>query len=85
MDSERAALVKEETERQQMGTVEDAKEAVAELRAALERAGIRLPSLGLDPVTWAAEPPRPLVELGRCTVETARRLAAALPGEGGRG
>ncbi|MER7109703.1 hypothetical protein [Streptomyces sp. NPDC000229] len=67
-----------------MGTVEDAKEAVAELRAALERAGITLPSLGLDPVTCAAEPPWPLVELGRCTVGTARRLAAALPEEGGR-
>jgi hypothetical protein len=70
MDSERTALVKEETERQSSGTVQDAEEAVTELRAALERAGIRLP--------------RPLVELGRCTVETARRLAAALPEEGGR-
>ncbi|MGA5405912.1 hypothetical protein ACPCSC_01430 [Streptomyces lavendulocolor] len=77
-------MVKEETERQSSGTVQDAEEAVTELRAALERAGIRLPSLGLDPVTCAAEVPRPLVELGRCTVETARRLAAALPEEGGR-
>ncbi|MEV3991133.1 hypothetical protein AB0J57_19710 [Streptomyces sp. NPDC049837] len=77
MDSERTALVKEE--------MRDAKKAVTELRAALERAGITLPSLGLDPVTCAAEPPRPLVELGRCTVETARRLAAALREEGDRG
>ncbi|MEU0665510.1 hypothetical protein ABZ508_05015 [Streptomyces lavendulocolor] len=76
--------MKEETERQSSGTVQDAEEAVTELRAALERAGITLPSLGLDPVTCAAEVPRPLVELGRCTVETARRLAAALPEEGGR-
>lgn len=76
--------MKEETERQSSGTVQDAEEAVTELRAALERAGIRLPSLGLDPVACAAEVPRPLVELGRCTVETARRLAAALPEEGGR-
>ncbi|MGA5556663.1 hypothetical protein [Streptomyces lavendulocolor] len=76
--------MKEETERQSSGTVQDAEEAVTELRAALERAGIRLPSLGVDPVTCAAEVPRPLVELGRCTVETARRLAAALPEEGGR-
>ncbi|MET9804349.1 hypothetical protein [Streptomyces sp. NPDC006368] len=68
-----------------MGVIEAAQEAVTELRAALERAGVKLPSLGLDPVTCAAEPPRPLVELGRCTVETARRLAAVLPGEGGRG
>lgn len=64
--------------------VQDAEKAVAELRAALQRAGITLPSLGLDPVTCAAEPPWPLVELGRCTVETARRLAAVLPEEGGR-
>ncbi|MFF5424569.1 hypothetical protein ACFY62_04440 [Streptomyces sp. NPDC012793] len=59
-----------------------AQEVVTELREALARAGITLPSLGLDVVTLAAEPPRPLVELGCCTVETARLLAAAvLPGE----
>ncbi|PRH80301.1 hypothetical protein C6N75_05020 [Streptomyces solincola] len=56
--------------------------AVTELRAALHRAGITLPSLGLDPVTAAASYGRPLVELGRCTAETALLLAAALPGKG---
>ncbi|MCZ0979577.1 hypothetical protein O1L60_12205 [Streptomyces diastatochromogenes] len=67
------------------GTVGTAQEAVAELREALARAGITLPSLGLDAVTLAADPPRPLVELGCCTVETARLLAAAvLPREEGR-
>ncbi|MFF7181391.1 hypothetical protein [Streptomyces sp. NPDC008121] len=55
-----------------------------ELRDALAGAGIILPSLGLDAVTLSADPPRPLIELGRCTVETARRLAAVLPREGGR-
>ncbi|WP_370416960.1 hypothetical protein [Streptomyces fradiae] len=55
------------------------------MRDALERVGITLPSLGLDAVTLAAEPPRPLVELGRCTTATARLLAAALVNEGGRG
>ncbi|MFI8516927.1 hypothetical protein ACIGEZ_03710 [Streptomyces sp. NPDC085481] len=60
------------------GTVEAAAEAVAALRDALVRAGITLPSLGLDALTLAAEPPRPLIELGRCTVATARLLAAAL-------
>ncbi|MER6097455.1 hypothetical protein ABT154_16665 [Streptomyces sp. NPDC001728] len=60
------------------GTLEAAQEAVTELREALARAGITLPSLGLDAVTLSAETPRPLVELGRCTVETARLLAAAL-------
>jgi hypothetical protein len=48
--------------------VEEAEDTVNELRAALLVAGITLPSLGLDP----------LVELGRCSVETARRLAEAL-------
>ncbi|OMI88938.1 hypothetical protein ACGH52_13070 [Streptomyces sp. BBFR25] len=58
--------------------VEGAEDTVEELRAALAEAGITLPSLGLDPVSLAREAPCPLVELGRCSVETARRLAAAL-------
>ncbi|MFE5595510.1 hypothetical protein [Streptomyces sp. NPDC056549] len=67
------------------GALGTAQEAVAELREALARAGITLPSLGIDVVTLAAEPPRPLVELGCCTVETARLLAAAvLPREESR-
>ncbi|WUT32879.1 hypothetical protein OG392_12445 [Streptomyces sp. NBC_00691] len=66
------------------GAIEVAQEAVTELREALARAGIRLPSPGLDVVTLAADPPRPHVELGCCTVETARLLAAVLPGEENR-
>ncbi|MEV2212480.1 hypothetical protein AB0H86_13670 [Streptomyces sp. NPDC050997] len=58
--------------------VEAAEETVKELREALLMAGIILPSLGLDPVSLAREAPCPLVELGRCSVETARRLAAVL-------
>ncbi|MEU1002875.1 MULTISPECIES: hypothetical protein [Streptomyces] len=58
--------------------VEEAEDAVKELRAELAEAGITLPSLGLDPVSLAREAPCPLVELGRCSVETARRLAAVL-------
>ncbi|MET9776900.1 hypothetical protein ABZ023_21975 [Streptomyces sp. NPDC006367] len=57
---------------------EEAEATVKELRAALAEAGITLPSLGLDPVSLAREAPCPLVELGRCSVETARRLAAVL-------
>ncbi|MFF5155851.1 hypothetical protein ACFY3N_06225 [Streptomyces sp. NPDC000348] len=57
---------------------EEAEEVVKELRAALAKAGISLPSLGLDPVSLAREAPCPLVELGRCSVETARRIAAAV-------
>ncbi len=45
--------------------------AAHELREALAGSGITLPSLGIDPLY-------PLVELGRCNVDTARRLAAAL-------
>ncbi|MFJ8935974.1 hypothetical protein ACIRL0_09670 [Streptomyces sp. NPDC102365] len=58
--------------------VEQAKETVKELREALAIAGIKLPTLRLDPVTLAREAPCPLVELGRCSVETAARLAAVL-------
>ncbi len=49
-----------------------------ELRTALENAGITLPTLRLDAASVAREVPRPLIELGRCSVETAARIAAAL-------
>ncbi|MEV5434688.1 hypothetical protein AB0K80_01440 [Streptomyces sp. NPDC052682] len=58
--------------------VEEAEEAVKELRTELAKAGITLPSLGIDPVSLAREAPCPLIDLGRCSVETARRLAAVL-------
>ncbi|NBM20789.1 hypothetical protein [Streptomyces sp. GC420] len=57
----------------------EAEEAVAGLREALGAVGITLPSLWVDPVSSASrEPGPPLVELGRCNVETALRLAAVL-------
>ncbi|MFH8792685.1 hypothetical protein [Streptomyces sp. NPDC017941] len=37
-----------------------------------------MPSLRLDPVTVDREAPCPLVELGRCSVGTAARLAVVL-------
>ncbi|UIX34722.1 hypothetical protein LUX31_34610 [Streptomyces sp. GQFP] len=58
--------------------VEEAEETVKELRTALESAGITLPTLRLDAASVAREVPRPLIELGRCSVETAARIAAAL-------
>nr|WP_079102291.1 hypothetical protein [Streptomyces sp. TP-A0356] len=58
--------------------VEEAEEAVKELRAALADAGITLPSLRLDPASLAREAPCPLVELGGCSVDVAARLTAAL-------
>ncbi|MEW2133657.1 hypothetical protein [Streptomyces sp. NPDC005435] len=58
--------------------VEGAERTLAELRDALTKAGIKLPSLGIDPNSVAREAPCPLVESGRCSVETAARLGAAL-------
>ncbi|MFE3599049.1 hypothetical protein [Streptomyces sp. NPDC059142] len=53
-------------------------EAVRGLDEALTVLGITLPSLGIDPPSYAFITPRPLVELGRCNLETARRLTVAL-------
>jgi hypothetical protein len=61
-----------------MDAVVEAEYTVRELRTALARAGITLPSLGLDPLMIARDVPTPLVELGRCTPETAHRLVRAL-------
>ncbi|MEU6404678.1 hypothetical protein [Streptomyces sp. NPDC046985] len=58
--------------------VREAEATLDALRGALAKAGITLPSLGLDPAGLAREAPCPLVDLGRCTVETAARLVAAL-------
>ncbi|MFE0134253.1 hypothetical protein ACFWY6_22220 [Streptomyces sp. NPDC059037] len=58
--------------------VEEAEETMKELRAALQRAGITLPSLRIDPTSLAREAPCPLIELGGCRVDMAARLAAAL-------
>ncbi|WP_443059620.1 hypothetical protein [Streptomyces sp. NBC_00443] len=66
------------TARHSARCVEEAEEAVKELRAVLEKAGITLPTLRIDPASLAREAPCPLVELGRCSVETAQRLAAVL-------
>ena len=51
------------------------------LRAALTSAGIVLPSLTVDPVTAATGEPFALVDLGRCNIRTAERLASVLRGE----
>ncbi|MEW2525756.1 MULTISPECIES: hypothetical protein [unclassified Streptomyces] len=57
-----------------------AEDTVAALRAELARLGLTLPSLRVDPLTMAAEAPYPLVELGRCNLDTAMRLVAVLRG-----
>jgi hypothetical protein len=55
---------------------EEAEDAVKELRAELAKAGIILPSLGLDPVSLVRKAPCPLVESARRSPTTDRRLAA---------
>ncbi|MFJ9816797.1 hypothetical protein ACIRU3_16250 [Streptomyces sp. NPDC101151] len=60
-----------------------AEEAVERLRAALHDVGIVLPSLRIDPVTGAHGHPYALVDLGRCNLGVASRLAAALRRSGG--
>ncbi|WP_329328867.1 hypothetical protein [Streptomyces luteogriseus] len=55
---------------------EEAEDAVKELRAELAKAGIILPSRGLEPVSLVREAPCPLVESARRSPAGARRLAA---------
>jgi hypothetical protein len=62
----------------------EAEAACDELAAALRRTGIVLPSLMVDPVTYGYEQSRVLVELGRCNVETTRKLIAVLEKAAGR-
>ncbi|GAA2227086.1 hypothetical protein GCM10010232_10850 [Streptomyces amakusaensis] len=56
----------------------DAEDAVQELRKALHRSGIVLPSLRVETDSYARAVPCPLIELGRSTVDVVRRLTAAL-------
>ncbi|MFE1309112.1 hypothetical protein [Streptomyces sp. NPDC058755] len=60
-----------------------AAEAVERLRTALHDVGIILPSLRIDPVTGAHGHPYALVDLGRCNLGVASRLAAVLRRSGG--
>jgi hypothetical protein len=60
-----------------MGT-RSVEQVVDQLRDELGRVGVTLPSLRVDPVSAASEAPYPLVELGRCNVDTAMRLVAVL-------
>ncbi|MCX2185524.1 hypothetical protein KV205_34195 [Streptomyces sp. SKN60] len=56
-------------------------DVVSRLKAGLASHGITLPSLGVDALTLAASGgtfTHPLVELGRCNLDTAQRLVVAL-------
>ncbi|MGC5343064.1 hypothetical protein ACPXCE_16060 [Streptomyces sp. DT24] len=65
-----------------VGRVHAAEEAVARLRDGLAGVGVTLPSLRIDPVSCAGNEPAPLVDLGRCNLETALRLSAVLEAKG---
>jgi hypothetical protein len=64
--------------------IEEAERVRDELCAALHGAGIVLPSLGVEPGAYAERTPRPLVDLGRCNLSTARKLTAVLQDRTGR-
>lgn len=58
--------------------VRDAEETRDELSAALKGVGVVLPSLRIVPLSCTEECPRQLVDLGPCSLATARQIAAAL-------
>ncbi|MFC8226710.1 hypothetical protein [Streptomyces sp. NPDC057287] len=60
------------------GRVRAAEDAVARLRVGLAGVGVKLPSLRVDLASCARNEPMPLVDLGRCSVETVLRLSALL-------
>jgi hypothetical protein len=61
-----------------LGKIQEAETVRDELWAALHGAGITLPSLRVEPLAYSDERPRPLLELGRCTLRTARQITVAL-------
>ncbi len=63
-----------------MSQSKDVETVTKDLRKALARVGVVLPSLCPDPVSYEHRYLPPLVELGRCTMDVARRLTHALDG-----
>ncbi|MEU0986303.1 MULTISPECIES: hypothetical protein [unclassified Streptomyces] len=55
-----------------------AEEVIEQLRTELREMGVTLPSLRVDPISLASDDPYPLVDLGRCNLDTAMRLAVVL-------
>ncbi|MFE7353077.1 hypothetical protein ACFU8Q_07680 [Streptomyces sp. NPDC057543] len=65
------------------GGVRAAEDAVVRLKEGFSGVGITLPSLRTDPVTCAGgESATPLVDLGRCNLDTALRLSVVLEAQG---
>ncbi|MFI1018081.1 hypothetical protein [Streptomyces sp. NPDC020965] len=57
-----------------------AEEVLSQLREELGAIGVTLPSLRVDPISLASDDPYPLIDLGRCNLDTAMRLTAVLHG-----
>ncbi|AXK35877.1 hypothetical protein DVA86_27885 [Streptomyces armeniacus] len=66
------------TQRRAVKKDREAEEAREELRAALRRAGIQLPSMDVRPATRADGSGYALVSLGDCAPVVARDLAAVI-------
>ncbi|GHJ36683.1 hypothetical protein Sm713_22920 [Streptomyces sp. TS71-3] len=61
------------------GTLQDAETVRDELDTALRSRGVTLPSLCVEALAYAdRDGRRPLIQLGRCNLETARKLSAVL-------
>ncbi|MEU9319008.1 hypothetical protein [Streptomyces sp. NPDC048295] len=66
--------------------VRAAEDVVARLKDGFSGVGITLPSLRIDPVSCAgSDPMSPLVDLGRCNLDTALRLSVVLEKQGQAG
>ncbi len=71
-----------ERRRAAAGRVREAEELVARLRGGFAGIGVVLPSLRIDPVSFAGDDPVGLLDLGRCNLDTALRLSQALEEKG---
>jgi hypothetical protein len=54
--------------------LKDAETVHEELNTVLREQGIVLPSLRVDPLSYGDHDPKPLIDLGRCTPQTARQM-----------
>jgi hypothetical protein len=75
-------MASNENPRRSVEYMHKAEEAVKTLRTDLAGSGITLPSLRLELASYVRDVPCPLVELGRCDIDTVRKFAAVLPKEG---
>lgn len=67
-----------------MDGIQRAEAVREELGEAVAGVGVTLPSLALDVPMVAACHSEPLIDLGRCNLATARKLACVLRGAAGR-